>query len=92
MGEDTSRMVNVATGKVMDTVDCSAADIRQWSWVNYPSLKRRACTAGVTGGGAALASSLTPGSRGEAGAVDWAPHRHNSRARARMLREPFRSA
>lgn len=37
LGDDTNRLVNVATGKVMDTADCSAADganIRQRSWLN----------------------------------------------------------
>jgi transcriptional regulator with XRE-family HTH domain len=56
--------------------------------VNYPSLKRRACTTGAIGCGAAFASS---GFGGGAGAVDWAPRRHNSHARTRMLRELFRS-
>jgi hypothetical protein len=41
-GDDTSRLVNVASGKVLDTADCSTADcstvdgadVRQWSWLN----------------------------------------------------------
>ncbi len=63
-----------------------------WTGVNYPSLERRACTTGITGCEAAFASSPVPGFRGGAGAVDGAPRRHNSHARARMLREPLRSA
>ncbi|MDX3233750.1 RICIN domain-containing protein [Streptomyces sp. ME19-01-6] len=37
MGDDTSRLVNVATGKVMDTADCGTADgadVRQLTWLN----------------------------------------------------------
>ncbi|MCG5219462.1 family 43 glycosylhydrolase [Streptosporangium soli] len=36
-GDDTSRLVNVASGKVLDVADCGTADgtaIRQWSWLN----------------------------------------------------------
>ncbi|MGW4543538.1 RICIN domain-containing protein [Streptomyces chartreusis] len=37
LGDDTHRLVNVATGKVLDTENCSGADgadLRQWSWLN----------------------------------------------------------
>ncbi len=36
-GDDTSRLVNVATGKVLGAENCSSADgadLRQWSWLN----------------------------------------------------------
>jgi len=35
--DDTSRLVNVASGKVLDVAGCAGADgtdIRQWSWLN----------------------------------------------------------
>ncbi|RSO09517.1 hypothetical protein DMH26_01410 [Streptomyces sp. WAC 05379] len=37
LGDDTHRLVNVATGKVLDTENCSStdgADLRQWSLLN----------------------------------------------------------
>jgi hypothetical protein len=43
-GNDTSRLVNVATGKVLDTADCCAADgadLRQWTWLNNNCQKYR---------------------------------------------------
>jgi hypothetical protein len=37
MGDDTSRLVNVNSGKVADVADCGTADgttVRQWTWLN----------------------------------------------------------
>jgi hypothetical protein len=67
------------------------ADLRAASTgpaVNYPSLKRRTCTTGITGGDVSFASSPTRCAPGGAGAVGKASRRHNSHALARMLREP----
>lgn len=37
LADDTSRVVNVGSGKVLDVADCGTADgaaVRQWSWLN----------------------------------------------------------
>lgn len=37
LGDDTSRVVNVNSGKVLDVADCGTADgtaVRQWTWLN----------------------------------------------------------
>jgi len=37
VADDTSRVVNAGSGKVLDVADCGTADgavVRQWSWLN----------------------------------------------------------
>ncbi|WP_067831390.1 family 43 glycosylhydrolase [Actinomadura kijaniata] len=37
LGDDTSRLTNVGTGRVLDVADCGTADgtnVRQWSWLD----------------------------------------------------------
>jgi hypothetical protein len=53
-------------GAYLPIVKKYADNGRLW-WVNYPALKRRACTTGITGGDAAFASSPAPGFPGWGG-------------------------
>ena len=60
-GDDTSRLVNVATGKVLDTADCSTADgadLRQWSWLDNTCQRFRLVTTD-TGGWVRIVNQAT---------------------------------
>ncbi|WP_246612888.1 family 43 glycosylhydrolase [Paractinoplanes bogorensis] len=61
LGDDTNRLINVATGKALDVADCSSADgadIQQWTWLNNTCQRFRLVYT-ATGGWVRLVNAAT---------------------------------